>query len=70
MRMRQALLSTLSKTLAGFVTARQWLGSDHAEFATREACEKRITEAENRCFSAGRNVFHYLQSPIDFCSRR
>lgn len=40
MRMRQALLSTLSKTLAGFVTARQWLGSDHAEYATREACEK------------------------------
>jgi len=40
MRMRQALLSKLSKTLAGFVTARQWLGSDHAEYATREACEK------------------------------
>lgn len=39
-RMRQALLSKLSKTLAGFVTARQWLGSDHAEYATREACEK------------------------------
>ena len=43
----------------------------HIEAAiAREACEKRITEAENRCFSAGRNVFHYLQSPIDFCSRR
>ena len=40
MRMRQALLTKLSKTLAGFVTARQWLGSDHAEYATREACEK------------------------------
>jgi uncharacterized protein (DUF2336 family) len=39
-RMRQALLSKLSKTLAGFVTARQWLGSDHAEDAAREACEK------------------------------
>jgi len=40
MRMRQSLLSKLSKTLAGFVTARQWLGSDHAEDAAREACEK------------------------------
>lgn len=40
MRMRQSLLSKLSKQLAGFVTARQWLGSDHAEDAAREACEK------------------------------
>ncbi len=40
MRTRQSLLSTLSKTLAHFVTARQWLGSDHAEDAAREACEK------------------------------
>jgi uncharacterized protein (DUF2336 family) len=38
--MRQALLSKLSQTLAGFVTARQWLESEHAEFAAREACEK------------------------------
>jgi uncharacterized protein (DUF2336 family) len=37
---RQALLSKLSQTLAGFVTARQWLGPEHAEFAAREACEK------------------------------
>ena len=37
---RQALLSKLSQTLAGFVSARQWLGSEHAEHATREACEK------------------------------
>src|SRR5262245_42202934 len=38
--MRQALLSKLSQTLAGFVAARQWLESEHAEFAAREACEK------------------------------
>jgi uncharacterized protein (DUF2336 family) len=40
MAMRQALLSKLSQTLAGFVAARQWLGSEHAEFATKDACEK------------------------------
>jgi uncharacterized protein (DUF2336 family) len=40
MTMRQALLSKLSQTLAGFVSAREWLGPEHAEFATREACEK------------------------------
>jgi uncharacterized protein (DUF2336 family) len=40
MATRQALLSKLSQTLAGFVSARQWLGSEHAEYATREACEK------------------------------
>jgi uncharacterized protein (DUF2336 family) len=40
MSTRQALLSKLSQTLAGFVAARQWLGPEHAEFAAREACEK------------------------------
>jgi len=40
MATRQALLSKLSRTLAGFVTARQWLGPEHAEVAAREACEK------------------------------
>src|SRR5262245_7840277 len=40
MPMRQALLAKLSQALAGFVSARQWLGSEHAEFAAREACEK------------------------------
>ena len=40
MATRQALLSKLSQTLAGFVTARQWLGPEHAEYAAREACEK------------------------------
>lgn len=40
MSMRQSLLSKLSRTLAGFVAARQWLESEHAEYATKEACEK------------------------------
>jgi uncharacterized protein (DUF2336 family) len=40
MATRQALLAKLSQTLAGFVVARQWLGAEHAEFTTCEACEK------------------------------
>jgi uncharacterized protein (DUF2336 family) len=40
MATRQAVLSKLSQTLAGFVAARQWLGPEHAEYAAREACEK------------------------------
>ena len=40
MPIRQALLSKLSQTLAGFVSARHWLGPEHAEYAAREACEK------------------------------
>src|SRR5665811_1441497 len=40
MATRQALLSKLSQTLAGFVAGRQWLGPEHAEDAAREACEK------------------------------
>jgi len=40
MPMRQALLSKLSQALAGFVSAREWLGPEHAEYAAREACEK------------------------------
>jgi uncharacterized protein (DUF2336 family) len=40
MTTRQALLSKLSQMLAGFVTARQWLGRERAEYAAREACEK------------------------------
>jgi uncharacterized protein (DUF2336 family) len=37
---RQALLAKLSQTLAGFVSARQWLPQEHAHYAAREACEK------------------------------
>jgi uncharacterized protein (DUF2336 family) len=40
MATRQALLSKLSQTLAGFVAGRQWMGPEHAEYAAREACEK------------------------------
>jgi uncharacterized protein (DUF2336 family) len=40
MSTRQALLSKLSQMLAGFVTSRHWLGTEHAEYAAREACEK------------------------------
>jgi uncharacterized protein (DUF2336 family) len=40
MALRQSLLSKLSRTLAGFVAQRQWLGPEHAEYAAREACEK------------------------------
>lgn len=38
--MRQALLAKLSQTLAGFVSGREWLGPEHAQYAAREACEK------------------------------
>jgi uncharacterized protein (DUF2336 family) len=37
---RQTLVIKLSETLAGFVTGRSWLGADHAQRITREACEK------------------------------
>lgn len=40
MSLRQSLLAKLSRTLAGFVAQRQWLGPEHAEYAAREACEK------------------------------
>ncbi len=40
MAARQTLLAKLSQTLAGYVSARHWLGSEHAEYAAREACEK------------------------------
>jgi uncharacterized protein (DUF2336 family) len=37
---RQAALAKLSQTLAGFVASRHWLAPDHAQDATRDACEK------------------------------
>jgi uncharacterized protein (DUF2336 family) len=37
---RQALVAKLSETLAGFVTAREWLEHDRAQRVAREACEK------------------------------
>jgi len=37
---RQALVTMLSETLAGFVAGRAWLAPDHAQRIAREACEK------------------------------
>jgi uncharacterized protein (DUF2336 family) len=37
---RQGLVAKLSETLAGFVTAREWLEQDHARRIAKEACEK------------------------------
>ncbi len=37
---RQALVAKLSRTLADFVTARQWLPADRAQRVAKEACEK------------------------------
>jgi uncharacterized protein (DUF2336 family) len=64
MAMRQALLSKLSQTLAGFVAARQWLGPEHAEFATKEACEKATVAlaADTRYDEVGALVQHLRQS--------
>jgi uncharacterized protein (DUF2336 family) len=40
MASRQALLAKLLRTLADFVAGRHWMGSEHAEYAARDACEK------------------------------
>jgi uncharacterized protein (DUF2336 family) len=37
---RQALVAKLSETLAGFVSAREWLEEDRAQRVAKEACEK------------------------------
>jgi uncharacterized protein (DUF2336 family) len=64
MAMRQALLSKLSQTLAGFVAARQWLKSEHAEFATKDACEKATVAlaADTGYGEVGALVQHLRQS--------
>jgi len=64
MAMRQALLSKLSQTLAGFVAARQWLGPEHAEYATKEACEKATVAlaADTPYEEVGELVQHLRQS--------
>ena len=64
MAMRQALLSKLSQTLAGFVTARQWMGPEHAEYAAREACEKATVAlaADTAYEELGALVQHLRQS--------
>jgi uncharacterized protein (DUF2336 family) len=64
MSTRQALLSKLSQTLAGFVAARQWLGPEHAEYAAREACEKATVAlaADTPYEEVGALVQHLRQS--------
>ena len=64
MAMRQALLSKLSQTLAGFVTARQWMGPEHAEYAARDACEKATVAlaADTAYEKVGALVQHLRQS--------
>jgi uncharacterized protein (DUF2336 family) len=64
MSTRQALLAKLSQTLAGFVAGRQWMGSEHAEYAAREACEKTTVAlaAETPYEELGQLVQHLRQS--------
>jgi uncharacterized protein (DUF2336 family) len=64
MATRQALLAKLSQTLAGFVTARHWLGPEHAEYAAREACEKATVAlaAETPYEEIGDLMHHLRQS--------
>jgi uncharacterized protein (DUF2336 family) len=64
MATRQALLTKLSLTLAGFVASRQWLGPEHAEYAAREACEKATVAlaADTPYEEIGELVQHLRQS--------
>jgi uncharacterized protein (DUF2336 family) len=64
MATRQALLSKLSQTLAGFVAGRQWMGPERAEYAAREACEKATVAlaADTPYEQVGSLVAHLRQS--------
>jgi uncharacterized protein (DUF2336 family) len=64
MATRQALLTKLSQTLAGFVAGRQWMGPEHAEYAAREACEKATVAlaADTPYEEVGELVQHLRQS--------
>jgi len=64
MATRQAVLSKLSQTLAGFVVGREWLGPEHAEYAAREACEKATVAlaADTAYEEVGALVAHLRQS--------
>ncbi len=64
MATRQAMLSKLSQTLAGFVVGRQWMGTEHAEYTAREACEKATVAlaAETPYEEVGSLVRHLRQS--------
>jgi len=61
---RQALLTKLSHTLAGFVTSRHWLGAEHAQDAAREACEKATVAlaAETPYYEIGDLARHLRES--------
>jgi len=64
MATRQALLAKLSQTLAGYVAGRHWLGTEHAEDAAREACEKATVAlaADTPYEEVGALVQHLRQS--------
>lgn len=61
---RQILLSNLSRTLAGFVVSRRWLGGEEAEDAVREAREKAtvVMAAETPGHEIGALVQHLRHS--------
>ncbi len=62
MATRQALLSKLSQTLAGFVAGRQWMGIEHAEDAAREACEKAtVALAAETPYEEFGSLMHHLR---------
>ena len=62
MATRQALLSKLSQTLAGFVAARRWLGPEHAENTARDACEKAtLALAAETPYDEVADLMHHLR---------
>src|SRR5580692_7861205 len=59
---RQALVTMLSETLAGFVAGRAWLAPDHAQRIAREACEKAtVTIAADSATSEVRPLIRHLR---------
>ncbi len=60
MATRQALLAKLSQSLAGF--ARQWLGTEHADYAAREACERAtVALAAETPYDEVGDLMHHLR---------
>ena len=59
---RLTLVAKLSETLAGFVTARQWLAVDHAQRVAREAYEKAtLVLAADAPTTQMRPLIHHLR---------
>jgi len=59
---RLTLVAKLSETLAGFVTARQWLAIDHAQRVAREAYEKAtLVLAADAPTTQMRPLIHHLR---------